>query len=81
MEKNQNKLPDEVAKEFEIKNGYPFKFAHRRFGTLDLNNINIDQARNIAEDPNTGLIKLASQPKVEKVADKSEESQDKKGTK
>jgi len=71
MDKNLNKLPEAVAKEFTVKNGFPFKFVHRKFGKIDLNKINIDQAQNISQDPNTGLIRTSGSPKSTEVPDKS----------
>ncbi len=43
MEKTVNKLPDEVAKKYEVLKGRPFKFSYRNFGRIDLNNTTLKQ--------------------------------------
>jgi len=60
MEKNLNQLPDPVAKEYKLKKGFPFKFVHLKYGSINLNNINLKQAESLAKDANIGLVKIAS---------------------
>lgn len=43
MEKTVNKLPDEVAKKYEVLPGRPYKFSYRNFGRVDLNDSTLQQ--------------------------------------
>ena len=47
MEKAVNKLPDEVGKKYKVLKGQPFKFAHARFGHIDLNKSTVKQVENL----------------------------------
>ena len=49
MEKTVNKLPEEVAKKYKVPKGQPYKFGHRKFGIIDLNNCTVDQVERLVK--------------------------------
>lgn len=43
MEKANHKLPEEVAKKYQVLKGRPFLFVHRKLGVIDLNTASMEQ--------------------------------------